>query len=261
MGLTGAFSLIGAQPLANRVVRDAVATTGTAVAERTHLANQPRVRRPLDTPRTRPGPPAAVPSGAALSRAVPLVPCPWDEGGAASLARPRLPRDPLVPRAMSLERGRAVRAEDPEVLDPVVIADAIDVVEDQSHRPAAPLRALATVLADRGLETGVVKAPLQVTSREGRPLDEDRVQRNRLSEPTEGSPGARPKMVGSQTPAGRVLLEHSIRATRLAHPESRQDIGPAPSDRDGVGGFLSGVARTGHTRTYVRTRSGGNGPH
>ena len=35
---------------------------------------------------------------------------------------------------MRVERRRAVRADDPQVLEPVVVGDAVDVVEDQRHR-------------------------------------------------------------------------------------------------------------------------------
>jgi hypothetical protein len=44
----------------------------------------------------------------------------------------------VLATAVGIEDRRAVRAHDPEVLQTVVVADAVDVVEDQTHGPAAP---------------------------------------------------------------------------------------------------------------------------
>jgi hypothetical protein len=53
---------------------------------------------------------------------------------------------------MRIERRGAVGASDPEVLQPVVVADPVDLVENQSHLTAAPARALAAQLAAPLLE-------------------------------------------------------------------------------------------------------------
>jgi len=37
-----------------------------------------------------------------------------------------------------VEGGRAVRADDAQILKAIVIADAVDVIEDQAHGSAAP---------------------------------------------------------------------------------------------------------------------------
>jgi hypothetical protein len=58
---------------------------------------------------------------------------------------------------MCLESGRTVGAEDPEVLDPVVVRDTIDVVENHAHDLAPPELALAAALADRLLEPGLIE--------------------------------------------------------------------------------------------------------
>jgi hypothetical protein len=62
-------------------------------------------------------------------------------------ARARDPVDPVLAPAVSVERGGAVRADDLQVLQPVVVADPVDVVDDQRHQPATPLLALAAELA------------------------------------------------------------------------------------------------------------------
>lgn len=49
--------------------------------------------------------------------------------------------DPLtwkVSAAMSLERGGAVRADDPQVLKAMVIRDSIDVIEHKRHPVTLP---------------------------------------------------------------------------------------------------------------------------
>src|SRR5215218_4398605 len=67
-----------------------------------------------------------------------------------------------VASAMRLERRRAVRADDPEILEPVVGRDAVDVVEDQRHARAAPQLVLAAHLAAALLDALRIKTPLEV---------------------------------------------------------------------------------------------------
>jgi hypothetical protein len=64
--------------------------------------------------------------------------------------------------AMRIERGCAVRAHDLQVLEPVVIGHAVDVVKDQRHAAALPFLALAAQLARPCLEPGVVEPLLEV---------------------------------------------------------------------------------------------------
>jgi hypothetical protein len=78
-----------------------------------------------------------------------------------------------VAAAMRVKRCRAVRAHDLQILDAVVVADAVDVVEDQRQTPSAPNLTLAAEFALRGLETGLVQPLLQLAARERRPLNEN----------------------------------------------------------------------------------------
>jgi hypothetical protein len=39
---------------------------------------------------------------------------------------------------MRVQHRRAVRTHDPEVLETMIVSDAVDVVEDQGHPAAAP---------------------------------------------------------------------------------------------------------------------------
>jgi len=83
-----------------------------------------------------------------------------------------------VPPAVCLERRSAVRAHDAQVLDPIVVADAVDVIEDQRHASPAPHLTLAAELALTRLEARLVEPLLQMATRERRALDEDLVKRS-----------------------------------------------------------------------------------
>jgi hypothetical protein len=48
---------------------------------------------------------------------------------------------------VGVERCGAVGADDPQVLQAIVIRDAVDVIEDQRHRPTTPIFILAAHLA------------------------------------------------------------------------------------------------------------------
>jgi hypothetical protein len=64
--------------------------------------------------------------------------------------------------AMRIEGRSAVRANDPQVLQAVVIGDSIDVIEDQRHRPSPPVFALAAHLAASLLQIFEIKSLLQL---------------------------------------------------------------------------------------------------
>ncbi|HET8954922.1 MAG TPA: hypothetical protein VFN18_04610 [Solirubrobacterales bacterium] len=69
---------------------------------------------------------------------------------------------PVFAAAMGIESRRAIRADDSQILDPVVIRNAVDVVEDQSHGPAAPIFVLTTHLAEPLLYPLGEESPLEI---------------------------------------------------------------------------------------------------
>jgi hypothetical protein len=73
--------------------------------------------------------------------------------------------------------GGAVRAQDPQVLEPVVVRDPIDVVEDQRQARAAPLLALAAVLTATRFDAFLVQTCLDRAATGARPLHEQVLQR------------------------------------------------------------------------------------
>jgi hypothetical protein len=78
---------------------------------------------------------------------------------------------------MRIECRCAVWADDAEVLQAVVVADAVDMVEYQGHAVASPDLVLAAQFAHAGLDTFAEQALLQMAPAVGRVLDEDLPQR------------------------------------------------------------------------------------
>ena len=78
---------------------------------------------------------------------------------------------------MRRQGGIAVRAHDAEVLEPVVVVHAVDVVEDEGQPRAVPLLPLAAHLALTELETFVVEPRLEAVPTGGAADDEHLVER------------------------------------------------------------------------------------
>jgi hypothetical protein len=70
----------------------------------------------------------------------------------------------ILSSAVGIESRRAIRTHDLQVLQPVVIWNAVDVVENQRHRPAPPVFVLAAPLAAPHLEALREEALLQLAS-------------------------------------------------------------------------------------------------
>ena len=171
----------GAQPLAHGVVGDAEPAPDRREPLPLDLVAEHVERRALDTPAI---PPAR--RRAACPAAVALLGTRGTEGHAARRARALVGLPPQVPPAVGVERRGAVRAEDPQVLEPVVVRDAVAVVQDQRQAPTPPLLALPALLA---------AARLQAPPRTGAP---SRCCGSRASRPRAGPPAA-----AGPTSAGR----------------------------------------------------------
>jgi hypothetical protein len=72
-----------------------------------------------------------------------------------------------------IERRRAVWADDAEVLKPVVVANAVHVIEDQAHRAATPGLVLPAQLTPPFLESFVEKPALEMAAAIGGAFNED----------------------------------------------------------------------------------------
>jgi hypothetical protein len=51
---------------------------------------------------------------------------------------PRIALKSILSPAMRVKRRRTVRADDPQVLEAVVVSDAVYMIKDQSHPSLAP---------------------------------------------------------------------------------------------------------------------------
>src|SRR5436189_4703328 len=121
---------MGAKQLANGDVADAVAAPDRHKARGGNFRKQLLIGRPLDAPlsnlsRDRRG--RSVRAGKAAET---LADTRRAELTAADSATRRRA---LVATAMGLQCRRAVGADDAQVLEPVVVGRAVDVVEDQRH--------------------------------------------------------------------------------------------------------------------------------
>lgn len=70
----------------------------------------------------------------------------------------------VFPPAMRIERRRAIGADNPEILDPIVVGNAIDVIEDQCHPATTPAFALTAHLAPAPLQPPFEQSMLDVTT-------------------------------------------------------------------------------------------------
>jgi hypothetical protein len=129
---------------------------------------------------------------------------------------------------MRLQRRGAVRAHDAQVLDPVVVTDAVDVIQDQGHSASAPHLALAAELALTHLQPRLVEPLLQMATRERRAGDEDlfkRSFRHARARERVATRGVRIEVIHRDPPdLGCVPLERSPVVAARAHPETPQRL-------------------------------------
>src|SRR6185436_7209341 len=141
------FALVRTAPLADRVVADAVSTPDGRVSQRVDLGEQSGVRRAHDAPPRGLGAAVALPAPGTRRRAVALAAAHRPEHLGAHGARAIVVLARLVPAAVRVEGGVAVRTHDPQVLEAMVVVRAVDVVEHERHATPAPHLSLAAALA------------------------------------------------------------------------------------------------------------------
>jgi hypothetical protein len=108
---------------------------------------------------------------------------------------------------MCVQCRRAVRAHDPEVLEPVIVRHTVHVVEDQRHRSTTPIFTLAAQFALGPFDSGCKESLFQMTSPIGRVFNEHMLQR-KLTRTTGSTPSCVGiEVVGRDVPAGRILLD------------------------------------------------------
>jgi hypothetical protein len=80
---------------------------------------------------------------------------------------------------VGLERGRAVWADHPEILEAVVRGDPVYVIEDQGHRAPLPSLVLSTKLTLSVLKSGLEQPLFEVPTVVGGSLYENLVEADR----------------------------------------------------------------------------------
>jgi hypothetical protein len=164
--------------------------------------------------------PASAPHGA-----VPPVTGLTGELIAARGANPDLS---CVPPAVGVERRGAIRADDPKVLEPVIVAPPVDVIEDQRHAPPLPFLSLTAQLAPPCLEPLREETLLELDPREGRPLDEDLGERDRdlsIALECRGAGRRRIEVLHRDVPDTRsVSLQRSPIVARRTHLEAPEGL-------------------------------------
>jgi hypothetical protein len=123
---------------------------------------------------------------------------------------------------MRVQRRIAVRAQEAEVLEAIVVPYAVDVVEDQPHAQASPHLALPTHLASKLLEPRFDEPALQPLTLVSGSLHEHLVERYRLA-PGRTRP-APVEVVRRDAPQREVLLQGRLIAPRGTHPEPDQRV-------------------------------------
>src|SRR5262249_10188387 len=148
--------LVPPDPLAHRVVGYAVLPADRHEAHRLEVGEQLFVGRTVDLAGLRMrASPGLVVTHSAIPRAVAMLAAARNEELPAVRA-PAL-RELVLPTTMRVQRRGTVRANDPQVLDAVVVWHAVDVVEDQGHARPVPVLVLTTELAATRLQTGLVQ--------------------------------------------------------------------------------------------------------
>jgi hypothetical protein len=117
---------------------------------------------------------------------------------------------------MGLEGRRAVRAYDPQVLEPVVVGNSVDVVEDQCHRLTSPELTLPTKLALRLFDPLREQASLQMSTVVRRARDEQFGERPWRPVERLAPDGVLIEVVRRYAPESNVFLDRPVVASRGA---------------------------------------------
>lgn len=163
------------------------------------------------------------------------------------------PLDAVLPPTVGIQGGGAVWTDQPKILQSMVIANAIDVVEYQRHWSTSPKLALTAKLAHRLLPTLTQETTLDVLSRVSRVPYENIRQRPLppLQIPTPSC--TRVEVLGRDLPYRGVFLENPPGTASRAQTEPAQALRPRQGSCDRLSCLPLGVAQLPpRHRTYVR---------
>jgi hypothetical protein len=150
----------------------------------------------------------------------------WGKGHFTSQALAHCALDPIPASAVGIESRRTIRANHPKILQPMAVANAIDVIQNHRHWPAAPHLALTAKLTLRLLMALCQKTMLEVVAGIGRSLDEDLGERLPPLLQVVLTRRGRIEMIGRYLPDRGVFLEDPPGATCGAKAERSQALSP-----------------------------------
>ncbi|MDQ3608794.1 MAG: hypothetical protein M3459_07830 [Actinomycetota bacterium] len=125
---------------------------------------------------------------------------------------------------MGVERGVAIRTDDAQVLESVVVSDTVDVIEDKRHASAVPQLAEAADLTSGRLQPLGKQPSLEMVAGISRVLDHDLGQRNRRLLDRGALHRVRIEVRRRDCPKLHVLEEDRARAARMAHTEATKGL-------------------------------------
>jgi hypothetical protein len=182
----------------------------------------------------------AVPLARVFRRELPTTPLALADGTLA----------PVLTSTVGVKRGGAVGAHDAEVLKPIVVRNAVYVIEDQRHRAAAPIFALAAKLTTSQLVALRIEPFLQLAAGVVRVLDQDLDERLGCLRRRRSLRRPSVEMSGWKLPdVIDPMAKQRMIAAGGTEPESPQDLGVGSAFCDRRFGFSLGVP--GHTMTLV----------
>jgi hypothetical protein len=229
-------------PLAHRVIGHPVLPPDCRVIRLLEFPQQLPIARTLSLSAFGLGTTRTGITRAAFLRAVLLVRVPRRKLRPATCAVPWSVTGPTS--TVSVETRVAVRTHDAEVLQAIVVVDAVDVIKHQGNVPPVPLLSLLAELTRPLLETFVVEPPFEVRSVVGRSGGHHLRQRDAMTNGRRGSP--RPigvEVLGGYVVPGNQRLERPKVSSRRAEPERSERIRETAGIGDGGSHLGFGVGR------------------
>lgn len=213
------------------------------IAQHPDLSDQMHVGRTTDLAPLRSCASVTLAPDTAIPRAVTLRCVRWPELAATMQTWAWVALEAILPAAMRVESRSTVGTDDLQILETVVVGDAIEMVEDQRHPPASPHFVLAAQLTLARLQTLLEQPSLEMHARVSRSFDQDEAQGDGsfLERVVASAIGV--EMIGGNLPdLLDVPAQGSVIAARRAHAQSSEHIRVATRCSHGAACFLLRVS-------------------
>lgn len=184
----------------------------------------------------------AIPAHPTITRAIALLGVCRNKFLLAAKTWPLGAFDAVSPPAVRIECRGAVRTDHSQILDSMVVPDAVDVIQDHRHWPLPPNLTLSAQLTLRFLQTSREEPTLDVLATVGGVCDQDLRQGPRLALQIEASGRLGIKVLRGDLPLLRVFLENAPSTTRRAEAQLAQAFCPRLRSGNRSPGLLLRVA-------------------